>query len=228
MTNEEAMSNLEKLLQLYDDGMIDFSIIRESIKVALEALKAQLSSCSEIPNSSDPISRQAALDALRDAENHAFNSYYKGLIKAHKIIADLPSTQSKHDQKAMSKQPDLETFGVKTGETCADAISRRDAIDMLESAQYSVDFCKEHGIDRSINMEMVRIRLNSLPSAQPEVIQCHQCGFWNRETLRHQFNDFRDWNEAECLILAERDAYDEIDRYTEADDFCSRAERMKE
>lgn len=40
---------------------------------------------------SDLISKQAAIDALRDAENHAFNSFYKGLIKAHKIIADLPS-----------------------------------------------------------------------------------------------------------------------------------------
>lgn len=42
---------------------------------------------------SDLISRQAAIDALRDAENHAFNSFYQGLIKAHKIIADLPSVQ---------------------------------------------------------------------------------------------------------------------------------------
>ena len=40
MTNEEARSNLEKLLLLYDDGMIDFSTIRESIKVAIKALKA--------------------------------------------------------------------------------------------------------------------------------------------------------------------------------------------
>ena len=43
---------------------------------------------------SDLISRQAAIDALKDAENHAFNSYYKGLIKAHKIIADLPSVEA--------------------------------------------------------------------------------------------------------------------------------------
>ena len=41
----------------------------------------------------DLISRQMAIDALRDAENHAFNSYYQGLIKAHKIIADLPPAQ---------------------------------------------------------------------------------------------------------------------------------------
>ena len=41
----------------------------------------------------DVISRQAAIDALREAENHAFNSFYKGLKKAHKIIANLPSAQ---------------------------------------------------------------------------------------------------------------------------------------
>ncbi len=41
----------------------------------------------------DLISRQAAIDALRDAENHAFNSFYQGLVKAHKIIADMPSAQ---------------------------------------------------------------------------------------------------------------------------------------
>ena len=39
------------------------------------------------------VSRQAVIDALRDAENHAFNSYYKGLKEAHKIVADLPSAQ---------------------------------------------------------------------------------------------------------------------------------------
>lgn len=42
----------------------------------------------------DLISRQSAIDALRDAENHAFNSFYQGLLKAHKIIADLPSSQT--------------------------------------------------------------------------------------------------------------------------------------
>lgn len=41
----------------------------------------------------DLISRQDAIKALRDAENHAFNGFYKGLVKAHKIITDLPSAQ---------------------------------------------------------------------------------------------------------------------------------------
>lgn len=41
----------------------------------------------------DYINRQEAIVELRDAENHAFNSFYDGLVKAHKIIADLPSVQ---------------------------------------------------------------------------------------------------------------------------------------
>lgn len=41
----------------------------------------------------DLISRQAVLDKLRKAEDHAFNTYYKGLVKAHKIIADMPSAE---------------------------------------------------------------------------------------------------------------------------------------
>lgn len=38
------------------------------------------------------IEKQAAIDAIRKAENRAFNSFYKGLVKAHKIVADLPPT----------------------------------------------------------------------------------------------------------------------------------------
>ena len=34
--------------------------------------------------------------------------------------------QSKHSQNTSSKQPDLETLGIKTGETCEDAISRQE------------------------------------------------------------------------------------------------------
>lgn len=42
MTIEEAKANLEKLLLLYDDGMIDFSVIRESVSVAIKALEKQI------------------------------------------------------------------------------------------------------------------------------------------------------------------------------------------
>lgn len=42
---------------------------------------------------SDLIDRGMVLDKLREAENHAFGSFYSGLIKAHNIIADTPSAK---------------------------------------------------------------------------------------------------------------------------------------
>lgn len=68
--------------------------------------------------------------------------------------------------------------------------------------------------------------VEAVPAADvAEVVRCCKCIYWDRDTIRHQSNDFRDWNEAECLVLAELDGYNEINRYTEADDFCSRGER---
>ena len=92
MTLEESIKNLNKLLNLCDftdefGDRIDCEPYYEAVEVAIKALedKGYEQGCD------DCISREAAIDALRDAENHAFNSYYKGLIAAHKIIANLPS-----------------------------------------------------------------------------------------------------------------------------------------
>ena len=101
-----------------------------------------------------------------------------------------------------------------------DLISRQAAIDAAND--WLLDCLKVKKQDRSCGL--IR-RLEDLPSAQPEIVRCCKCSYWDRDSLRHQCNDFRDWNEAECKILAERDPYDEINRYTEADDYCSRAER---
>ena len=88
--------------------------------------------------------------------------------------------------------------------------------------------CKEYDHEKHCCPRFNKVIRTALQDAQPEIIRCCKCGFWDRDTLRHQFNDFRDWNEAECKILAERDPYHEINRYTEADDFCSYAERREE
>lgn len=60
--------------------------------------------------SDDLISRQAAIEKLRDAENHAFNSYYKGLLKAHHIIADLPSIQTEQKEGRWVYMKDCENW----------------------------------------------------------------------------------------------------------------------
>lgn len=51
---------------------------------------------------------------------------------------------------------------------CDDCISRKQALYELEQDQYHDEFCEEHHIDRSINMGMVKIRLNELPSVNPQ------------------------------------------------------------
>ena len=60
------------------------------------------------------------------------------------------------------------------------------------------------------------------------VTRCCKCVYWDRGTITHHFNDFRSWNEAICGQLAERDCYNDINQYTEADDYCSYGERREE
>lgn len=60
-----------------------------------------------------------------------------------------------------------------------------------------------------------------------EVVRCKDCIHWDRDTLKHQLNDFREWDEAECECLAERDGYNEVDHYVESDDYCSYGERKE-
>ena len=106
MKNEEAKTNLEKLLPLYDDddaGIIDFSIIRESVKVAIEALEKQ--NVSET-NVGDLISRQAAIDAILHLTNfesvrtlyeytqeHVTEHWTEGINDAIDAVIAVPSAQ---------------------------------------------------------------------------------------------------------------------------------------
>ena len=112
----------------------------------------------------------------------------------------------------------------------SDLISRQDTIDRINEyiEEYSeIDSDGNHS-EKWCAMQEAKMTIKNLPSAQPEIVRCCKCSYWDRDSLRHRCNDFRDWNEAECKILAERDPYDEINRYTEADDYCSRAERRQE
>lgn len=56
-------------------------------------------------------------------------------------------------------------------------IDREMAIEELTKAQHSADYCKEHGIDNSIDIGMMCIVLRRLPSVQPtqEIIRCNGC-----------------------------------------------------
>ena len=90
--------------------------------------------------------------------------------------------------------------------------------------------CKwEFGKDYTFDEVLLRQELEQIcqiPSPV-EVVRCKDCKYWNRDTIRHSNNDFREWDEAECEALAELDPYNEIDRTTEDEHFCSYAERIR-
>lgn len=73
---------------------------------------------------------------------------------------------------------------------------------------------------------VIATALKELAKLEPvQIVRCKDCKHWDRDTLVHQSNDFREWDEAECMVLAERDGYHEINRNTEESDFCSCGER---
>ena len=106
-----------------------------------------------------------------------------------------------------------------------DLISRRDVLVELKGLyiaqpQITNDIVWDSALDSATD------KIKDLPSVDAvEVVRCRDCKHWNRYTLQHNGNDFRDWNEAECEVLASRDGYNEINRYVEEDDFCSYGER---
>lgn len=89
----------------------------------------------------DAISRQAVLDMMQ------MRMSGKELYKA---VYDLPP---------VNPQP------------CGDLISRKAILEEFENDQYHLEFCKEHHIERSISMEMVRIRLHDLPPVNPQLCE---------------------------------------------------------
>lgn len=79
---------------------------------------------------SDPISRQQTIAALRALSDE------DGYINApHEVVTDvvrgLPPVRAEHEQTTHSEQPKTDKFGVKTGETREDCISRQAAIDAM-------------------------------------------------------------------------------------------------
>ena len=77
-------------------------------------------------------------------------------------LSELPSAQSEHSQNTPQKQPDLETFCVKTGETCADAISRQEVIEIFTQLWD----CVGEIADRDEWEDVCKTTANELPSAQ--------------------------------------------------------------
>ena len=194
---------------------IDKSVLKIMVFKLKQLPSAQPeTNCSEIPNSSDSISRQAAIDAL-DEIRHALweidipsptvpeyvehheqvQSVWKLLDKKQKELYVLPSVHP----ELSNNSPKLEN---KNGEL----ISRQKAIDAVDK--------RFDGIPMEQTQEILMLRrdLRTLPSVQPERkrgkwiygehdvamcdgYRCDKCGFFVPWDYQHKSIDFiKDYN----------------------------------
>jgi len=99
-----------------------------------------------------------------------------------------------------------------------DLISRQDAIDAVHKNYDTILDFKSDGRTMAYSFEDI---INALPSVQPEIVRCHKCIHWDRDTVRQNSNDARWWNEAIC----ERYSDGIWASWKDADWYCADAER---
>lgn len=128
----------------------------------------------------------------REQEKMHWNSLddLKQASEAWRMAIEALKEQSKHEQNTMLKQPNPNTLGIKTDETCADAISRRDAIDVILAdkivgkALIVMNALGDGRLALTLNDACDRhIRdIEQLPSVQSEIIRCKDCKHWRQQT----------------------------------------------
>jgi len=98
-------------------------------------------------------------------------------INKNKIWLHITNAEGKNLKEIVE---DLPTFSVPEREKGTDLISREKALTELEAHKLPKQYCIDHNIDETIDMGMVRIILNQLPSAvlereKGEWIKCCSC-----------------------------------------------------
>lgn len=94
-----------------------------------------------------------------DALKANINGWYRFMTEighAPKFTLGQEDIIAKIDNQPTQQQP------------CEDAISREEAFKELRKVKHSQEFCAEHNIDDSINLEMANIAISNLPSVQPK------------------------------------------------------------
>ena len=125
---------------------------------------------------SDLIDRQDAIDAICKACTNS-DDYVECVERrpestfCDEIVAlrKLPPAQPKHNQTTPSEQTKTDKFGVKTGGTCEDCISRQAAIDaMANTLWHYPNECYRNLNEYEFAKGLAELGLKSVPSAQPE------------------------------------------------------------
>lgn len=111
-----------------------------------------------------------------------------------------------------------------------DNISRQAALRhlygrLIESANNNIGYKGDIGIVfEEIAAERLKTWMYEVPAAQPEIVRCHKCVHWQRDTVRQNSNDAGWWNEAICEQHS-RYGNETYEAWTMADWYCADAER---
>ncbi len=138
-----------------------------------EKLQLSPANCSEFPNNSDTISREAVADAINGIECTRHTTWYEFYQKVMTAVEQLPPAEPKNGVIEQIKWErdvaieQLKKLGYGLGEKIRaenDCISRQAAIDRILATGYA-DQIKD-------NLLLI---LRLLPPAQPEIIRCKDC-----------------------------------------------------
>ena len=173
MTNEQAIDILNAvkfILENYTEEM------EEAFGMAINALTAQPEKMqlSEEEATSDCISRQTAIDALKEA----FNPSITNFVKAKIAIDKLPSAQ-----------PEKRTQECTETHSC-DLISRKMVLALPRNKVRSLRTYEV--VEETINVTDIE----HLPPAQPEIVRCKECV--NADENYH-CDYMTTWNYGDCF-----------------------------
>ena len=129
----------------------------DACKGALEILEQLPANNSETPNSSDTISRQAAIDGKICIRRSNGVEIYDDYVVPVEYLKQLPPTQ-----------PEPSQLSTNLAEVGTDLISRAKAIKALSTITM---------YKGSIPFNTAVMRIEQLPSAQPEIIRCKDCKY---------------------------------------------------
>ena len=173
------------------------------IKAVLYELQSLPSAQQDVTdtNVGDMINRQAAIEALKynqDVYSHNFHDDPIDKYTTAIIAADIDTLV-----KLPSAQP----------EPCGEVVSREVLVKFFDDWMSALDINCHH--QSVADLMIIKGDIKNLPSAQSEIIRCKDCRYWREHKYAKETKRYIPF----CGFNA---------IYTEADDYCSKAERRKD
>ena len=222
MTNKEAAAIVERIRYYMEGGECWTDAEFIAMDMAIEALTAQ-------PNDDDTISRQAAIDAMENTDWYHINKDGQ-LTHGANSSEDEPLYKAEDVYKVLNDMPSVPPNLQPTCNNLAtDAISRQAAIDLVKDVCDAIMSGCESWYDPETEDEVykdilevdailkcnkeVRIALRNMPSAQPEILRCKDCKWYELPSHKITENCVR-WMKSNGILLP-----------IKPNDYCSYAER---